>query len=165
LQIGVLKAKLHSVSQKYNLLKSRYATLVKINSDKDMQIESLHLKQPNKKLKSGRFLQDYSEIFSDEQILRFECVNDLKKGDATFVRIIIEVLYVNDEQIPTLKVGIKHDRPQLPREILDLIKAMYKLRLRQYCANDADFIFRFKKANSHVSNALNALTWKKHREN
>lgn len=135
--------------------------MVKINSDKDMKIEALQLKVPENKYKSRNFLQMYTKIFTENQITQLENVSATHKNDATFIRLIAKFLFEDEDEIPTLKVGIKHNRPKLQREIHDVINGMFSLRLQLYCSSDDVFTLRFKRANSHVSNALNSLVQKK----
>lgn len=135
--------------------------MVKINSDKDMKIEALQLKLPEKKFKSRNFLQIYTKFFTEHQITQLENVSAMHENDATFIRLIVKFLFADEDEIPTLKVGIKHNRPKLQREIHDVINGMFKLRLQLYCNNDNDFAIRYKRGNTHVSNALNSLVQKK----
>jgi hypothetical protein len=140
--------------------------MVKINSEKDLQIDvmKIKLKKTTTKYQRGHFLQTYNEVLSESQITRLESVDEAPKHDSTFIRLIIAFLYSQEESIPTLKIGIKHDRPKLPDEILDIIKAMFSLRLQMCCNNDDNFALRYKKTNTHISNGLNSLFQKKRSE-
>lgn len=60
--------------------------MVKINSEKDMKIETVQLKVPAKKFQSRNFLQIYSDILVEEQILQLENISETCKSDATFIR-------------------------------------------------------------------------------
>lgn len=156
-----LEERLKVMAKKYTILKSRYASMITINTEKDIKIQALQLKIPVKSKKTRNFLQIYRKVFSEGQIIRLEAIDGLSKNDSSFIRLIIGFIYSIEMDIPTLKTGLKHDRPKLPLEIIELITAMYSLRLQMYTDSDHDYILRIKKMNTHISNALNSLLQKK----
>lgn len=78
---------------------------------------------------------------------------------------IIDHIYSQEENIPSLNTGLKYDRPKLPNEIHELVRAMFSLRLQNSSPSDDDYILRYNKTNKLISYALNALLQRKTKAN
>lgn len=111
----------------------------------------------------------YKSIFSDTQLNELQNCNQDQRSDSLFIATIIKFIYGDSDvlNIPTLRRRVKHDSNQekVSPEIMEMFKSMMTLRLDAVSTGPAEYLYRFNRINSLVSQALLKLVTSKNRSN
>lgn len=154
---------------KYQKMKKKYAEILKLSTDKDIEIAALKhqikSKQQLENVESNAKidLSPYKQIFATALLKELENLNFDIRYDSAFVRKIIWYLYGDKQvdEIPTLRKRIKNGNllvsKNMPPEVCGLIESMLSVRLKAITKSDTDYLHRTSRTSTLISHGLSLL--------
>lgn len=106
----------------------------------------------------------YSEIFSDQDLLKLTAVHHSNKHDYSFVVLLIEMLYRDSKCVPFLSK--RRGCEMMSTKDRSTLEDMFRIRTKHFANDDLDYLVRSqeKTINRYVSNALCTERRKKNKE-
>lgn len=152
----------------YKKTKDAYTVLLKLSAQKDATIDYLKerlaaMNVDDKGTLTSKF-EVYSDIFSNDDLLKLSAVPPSRRHDHSFVMQILEILYRNSKSAPSLSQ--RHGLELMPPKDRCTVKEMFRIRAKHFATDDLDYLARSQETTIQrtLSNALSNLRQKKNKE-
>lgn len=108
--------------------------------------------------------ETYSDIFSNDDLLKLTAVRPSTRHDHSFVVLVIEMLYRDSKSAPSLSQ--RRGLELMSTKDRCTVNDMFRIRAKHFATDDLDYLARSQETsiNRILSNALHYVRQKKNKE-